>query len=74
MTDPSLDKIPITQLKGVGPALEKKFNQIGIYNVQDLLFHLPFRYEDRTRVHQIENHALNTYQGSKHGCKIATPS
>ena len=55
MTDPSLDKIPITQLKGVGPALEKKFNQIGIYNVQDLLFHLPFRYEDRTRVHQIEN-------------------
>jgi ATP-dependent DNA helicase RecG len=55
MTMPSLDQIPLTQLKGVGPALEKKFNQIGIQNVQDLLFHLPFRYEDRTRVHQIGN-------------------
>lgn len=54
MNNPALDQIPLTQLKGVGPSLEKKFNQIGIFNVQDLLFHLPFRYEDRTHVHQIE--------------------
>ena len=45
-----LDKIPITRLKGVGPALEKKLNAIGIHNLQDLLFHLPLRYEDRSRV------------------------
>ena len=45
-----LDKVPITRLKGVGPALEKKLNAIGIHNLQDLLFHLPLRYEDRSRV------------------------
>ena len=43
-------QIPLTRLKGVGPALERKFNQLGIYNVQDLLFHIPLRYEDRTKI------------------------
>ena len=45
-----LDTIPVTRLKGVGAALEKKLNSIGINNLQDLLFHLPFRYEDRSRI------------------------
>lgn len=45
-----LEKIPVTRLKGVGAALEKKLNAIGIHNLQDLLFHLPFRYEDRSRI------------------------
>ncbi|MCH7817278.1 MAG: ATP-dependent DNA helicase RecG [Proteobacteria bacterium] len=53
MASPQLDQISLTQLKGVGPALEKKLNVIGIYNVQDLLFHLPLRYEDRTRINPI---------------------
>ena len=52
MTNPALDQISLTKLKGIGPALEKKFHQLGIYNVQDLLFHLPLRYEDRTRLRQ----------------------
>ncbi len=37
-------------LPGVGPALAKKLNQCGIYTVADMIFHLPFRYQDRTRV------------------------
>ena len=45
-----LDQIAVTRLKGVGSALEKKLNSIGIHSVQDLLFHLPLRYEDRTRI------------------------
>ncbi|MBL4727897.1 MAG: ATP-dependent DNA helicase, partial [Gammaproteobacteria bacterium] len=45
-----LELIPVTRLKGVGAALEKKLNSLGIHNLQDLLFHLPFRYEDRSRV------------------------
>lgn len=53
MASTPLDQISLTRLKGVGPALEKKFNAIGIRNVQDLLFHLPFRYEDRTRIDSI---------------------
>ncbi|MGC8120083.1 ATP-dependent DNA helicase RecG [Marinobacter sp. VGCF2001] len=46
----SLDEIPVTQLKGVGKALAEKLARLGIQSLQDLLFHLPYRYEDRTRV------------------------
>ncbi len=46
----SLDDICVTQLKGVGNALAEKLAKLGIRSVQDLLFHLPYRYEDRTRV------------------------
>ena len=46
----SLDDIPVTQLKGVGSALAEKRARLGIHSIQDLLFHLPYRYEDRTRV------------------------
>ncbi|MEJ2106133.1 MAG: ATP-dependent DNA helicase RecG [Acidiferrobacteraceae bacterium] len=41
---------PITILKGVGPNLAAKLERLGWHTVQDVLFHLPFRYEDRTRV------------------------
>lgn len=40
----------LSTLKGIGPAMEDRLNQLGIYSLFDLLFHLPFRYEDRTRV------------------------
>ena len=40
----------VTTLQGVGPSLAEKLKKLGIESVQDLLFHLPFRYEDRTRV------------------------
>lgn len=53
MTRQQLEHISLTRLRGVGPALEKKLNVIGIHNVQDLLFHLPLRYEDRTRISSI---------------------
>ena len=37
-------------LKGVGPAVASKLENLGISSIQDVLFHLPFRYEDRTRL------------------------
>jgi ATP-dependent DNA helicase RecG len=40
----------LRDLRGVGPRLEAALNQLGIHSVRDLLFHLPFRYEDRTRL------------------------
>jgi ATP-dependent DNA helicase RecG len=43
----------LRDLRGVGPSLESALNQLGIHSSQDLLFHLPFRYEDRTRLHPI---------------------
>ncbi|HQR49374.1 MAG TPA: ATP-dependent DNA helicase RecG, partial [Steroidobacteraceae bacterium] len=47
---PPLDERPVTSLRGVGPALASTLARIGIHTVQDLIFHLPLRYEDRTRV------------------------
>ncbi|MCG8609625.1 MAG: ATP-dependent DNA helicase RecG [Pseudomonadales bacterium] len=40
----------IGELKGVGAAVKEKLQKLGIATVQDLLFHLPFRYEDRSRI------------------------
>jgi ATP-dependent DNA helicase RecG len=37
-------------LTGVGPAVAAKLEKLGITTLQDLLFHLPLRYEDRTRI------------------------
>lgn len=48
-----LDQISVIQLKGVGPRLAQKLGQLGIRHVQDLLFHLPLRYQDRTRISPI---------------------
>ncbi len=43
----------LTALKGVGPALAKKLENLGLYRVEDLLFLLPLRYEDRTQLVRI---------------------
>ena len=45
-----LHNLPLTQLKGVGKALEEKLQRLGIQDMQGLLFHLPLRYEDRTQI------------------------
>ena len=37
-------------LRGVGEALAGKLANLGVTTIQDLLFLLPLRYEDRTRV------------------------
>ena len=41
---------PITKLKGIGPKTAETLEKIGIKTYLDLLFHLPFRYQDRTRI------------------------
>jgi ATP-dependent DNA helicase RecG len=40
----------LTELSGVGPALADKLGKLGIHCVEDLLFLLPLRYEDRTQL------------------------
>ncbi len=44
---------PPTQLAGVGPRVAEKLARLGIERSRDLLFHLPLRYEDRTRIHPV---------------------
>lgn len=50
MNNQYLDTLSIKSLKGVGPQLAMKLNKIGLYSIQDLLFHLPLRYIDRTKI------------------------
>ncbi len=40
----------MTTLKGVGPSMAVKLEGFGISTLQELLFHLPLRYQDRTRL------------------------
>ena len=40
----------VTSLRGVGSKVAEKLARLNLHTVQDILFHLPFRYEDRTRV------------------------
>lgn len=40
----------VLTLKGVGPAVASKLEKLGISTIRDVLFHLPLKYEDRTRV------------------------
>lgn len=49
----TLAQIPLTALKGVGPKVVDKLAKLGLYSVQDMLLHLPLRYEDRSRVYPI---------------------
>ncbi|HTT42156.1 MAG TPA: ATP-dependent DNA helicase RecG [Steroidobacteraceae bacterium] len=41
---------PVTALRGVGAALAERLARLDVHQVADLLFVLPLRYEDRTRV------------------------
>ena len=50
----------LTILKGVGPALAKKLEKLGLQRVEDLLFLLPLRYEDRTQLVKIGALAAGT--------------
>jgi ATP-dependent DNA helicase RecG len=48
-----IEQRPVASLRGVGPALAEKLAKLGVTQVQDLLFVLPSRYEDRTQVSDI---------------------
>ncbi len=45
-----LSLVPCQHLSGVGPRLAERLAHLGIHSVQDLLFHLPFRYQDKTHL------------------------
>jgi len=48
-----VSSLAVSTLKGVGPRLREKLERFGLGTVQDVLFHLPFRYQDRTRLTRI---------------------
>jgi ATP-dependent DNA helicase RecG len=48
-------------LRGVGEKQAARLAKCNIYSVQDLLFHLPYRYQDRTRIQPINSLIPGTY-------------
>jgi ATP-dependent DNA helicase RecG len=49
-----------TILPGIGSQIFEKLNHIGIYSLHDLLFHLPYRYQDKTRITAIADLKINS--------------
>ncbi|SMY17570.1 ATP-dependent DNA helicase RecG [Photobacterium aquimaris] len=73
MSGQLLNTIALTELAGVGAKMAEKLHKIGLNNVQDVLFHLPLRYEDRTRIWPINRVAPGqflTIQGEVSHCSI----
>ena len=69
MKSKSLQK-NITEIKGVGPKVKEELNKIGINYIQDALFLLPKKYENRTKLTSIKDltpgeafQFTQTYQG-----------
>ncbi|MFT3742324.1 MAG: ATP-dependent DNA helicase RecG [Gammaproteobacteria bacterium] len=51
----SLSNILCTALRGVGPYLSTRLQKLNLHTLQDLLLHLPLRYEDKTRLVPIKH-------------------
>ncbi len=49
-TSPQSLGAPVSVLHGVGSRIAEKLNRLGLFTVRELLFHLPLRYIDRTRL------------------------
>ena len=65
--------VSLSTLKGIGPAMANKLNAIGISSAMDLLFHLPLRYQDRTKVQaigSIRNGYSAVIEGEIRACDI----
>ncbi len=50
-----LDAIPLSTLTGVGASQAGKLAKLSLFTIQDLLLHLPLRYEDRTQLYKIND-------------------
>ena len=73
MTNTMLSAIPLTSLAGVGAKVAEKLEKIGLVTIQDLLFHLPLRYEDRTRVYpmaRVHSGLFAAVQGKVMSCDM----
>lgn len=68
-----LDNLPISVLSGVGAAMSERLSRLGISSVQDLLFHFPLRYEDRTHITPLKDLRPDSYatiEGIVQTCEV----
>lgn len=65
----------VTALKNIGAKTAQHLARLGIYTVEDLLFHLPTRYEDQTQITSIatlQTGKLALIEGRIYGTEIKT--
>jgi len=55
-------KTPVRYLKGVGPKRSTELERLNIRTVEDLLYFLPRRYEDRSKIVAIRDTRVGEYQ------------
>ena len=56
-----LNEIPVRYVKGVGPARAEILNRLELETVEDLLYHCPRRYEDRSKFKPISQVKIGEY-------------
>ena len=61
MTKQGLHEIPVRYVKGVGPARAEILSRLDIETVEDLLYHFPRRYEDRSHFNTINKVKVGEY-------------
>jgi ATP-dependent DNA helicase RecG len=59
-TDPGALDGPVSSLRGVGKATERRLRGLGILTVGDLLLHLPFRHEPPSRLVEVASLCFGT--------------
>ncbi|MHB8170029.1 MAG: ATP-dependent DNA helicase RecG [Thermincolia bacterium] len=67
---------PLQYLKSVGPKRVKLLQKLGLNTVEDLLYHFPRRYEDRSqlkKVNQLNHGEVETIQGQVVGSQELRP-
>lgn len=63
-------------IKNIGPKRERHLEKLGVFTVEDLFFHFPRRYEDRSNLkkfHQLRDGEIETIQGTVLGCQELRP-
>ena len=77
LTQANLADIPIQFAKGVGPRRARLFEKLGVLTVEDALWFVPWRYDDRLEVLPISNllpGMKSTIKGRVEACRINTTS
>ena len=62
MQEKNILKTPVRYIKGVGPRKGEYLTRLGIYTVEDILYYLPTRYEDRSRFTSIKELKVGEHQ------------
>ena len=63
----------ISKLKGIGPKVSESLLRLNIQTIEDALFHLPYRYEDRTKITHVADAlegVTGLFQGEITSCQV----